>query len=159
MTALALTLALALGGADSLGKQSLLGLTFKAPSQWGKTQPDPNSLTWAEPSSGAELAVTAYPVDPQRPAPACLKQMVDALGTQGFSPLTLGAQPASRKITTDYVGEGEEAKIDVNKVTTTTVIGCNGKTKWVMTWTSKTSAGSRFGPILKRVLDSIGYGK
>ena len=34
MTALALTLALALGGADSLGKQSLLGLTFKAPSQW-----------------------------------------------------------------------------------------------------------------------------
>ena len=78
---------------------------------------------------------------------------------RGFSPLTLGAQPASRKITTDYVGEGEEAKIDANKVTTTTVIGCNGKTKWVMTWTSKTSAGSRFGPILKRVLDSMGYGK
>lgn len=159
MTALALTLALSLGGADSLGKQALLGLTFKAPTQWGKTQPDPNSLTWADPESGAELAITVYPVDPQRPAAQCLKQMVEALGTEGFTGVTLGAQPASKKVTTDYVGEGEEAKIDANKVTTTTVIGCNGKTKWVMTWTAKTAQGARFGPILKRVLDSIGYGK
>lgn len=159
MTALALTLALALGGADSLSKQTLLGLSFKAPTQWGKSQPDPNSLTWADPDSGAELAITVYPVDPQRPAAQCLKQMVEALGTEGFTSATLGAQPASKKVTTDYVGEGEEAKIDANKVTTTTVIGCNGKTKWVMTWTAKTAQGARFGPILKRVLDSIGYGK
>ncbi len=159
MTALALTLALALGGADSLGKQTLLGLTFKAPTQWGKSQPDQNSLTWADPDSGAELAVTVYPVDPQRPAKTCLTQMVEALGSEGFTPATLGTQPASKKVTTDYVGEGEEAKIDANKVTTTTVLGCNGKTKWVMTWTAKTTQGARFGPILKRVLDSIGYGK
>ena len=159
MTALALTLALALGGADSLGKQALLGLNFKAPSQWSKTQPDPNSLTWADPDSGAELAITVYPVDPQRPAKTCLTQMVEALGTEGFTAATLGTQPASKKITTDYVGAGEEAKIDANKVTTTTVLGCNGKTKWVMTWTAKTTQAARFGPILKRVLDSIGYGK
>ena len=159
MTALALTLALALGGADSLGKQTLLGLTFKAPTQWGKSQPDQNSLTWADPDSGAELAITVYAVDPQRPAAQCLKQMVEALGTEGFTPSTLGAQPASKKLTTDYVGEGEEAKIDANKVTTTTVLGCNGKIRWVLTWTAKTAQGARFGPILKRVLDSIGYGK
>ena len=159
MIALALTLALTLGASDSLGKQTLLGLTFKAPTQWGKTQPDANSLTWADPDSGAELAITVYPVDPQRPAKTCLDQMVQALGTEGFTAATLGTQPASKKITTDYVGESEEAKIDANKVTTTTVLGCNGKTKWVMTWTAKTTQGARFGPILKRVLDSIGYGK
>jgi hypothetical protein len=159
MTTLALTLALALGGADSLGKQSLLGLTFKAPTQWGKSQPDANSLTWSDPESGAELAITVYPVDPVRPGFACLKQMVEALGSEGFNAVTLGAQPASKKVTTDYLGEGEESKTDANRVTTTTVIGCNGKTKWVMTWTAKTNQGARFGPILKRVLESIGYGK
>lgn len=159
MTALALTLALALGGADSLAHITLGGLKFKAPTAWGRTQPDATSFTWAESTSGAELAVTVYPVDPQRPAGTCLKQMVEALGTEGFTNTTLGAQPASKKVATDYVGEGEDAKIDANKVTTTTVIGCNGKTKWVLTWTAKTSAGARFGPLLTRVLESIGYGK
>ena len=159
MLALALTLSLSLGASDSLGRQTLLGINFRAPSQWNKSQPDANSLTWADPDSGAELAFTVYPVDPQRPANTCLTQMVDALGTEGFTPATIGTQPGSKKITTDYVGQGEEAKIEANKVTTTTVLGCNGKTKWVMTWTAKTTQGGRFGPILKRVLDSIGYGK
>lgn len=159
MTALALTLALTLGGVDSLSPQALLGLSFKGPAQWTKTQPEENSLTWSEPKSGAELALTVYPVDPQRPARACLSQMVEAVGKDGFVATTLGTQPASKKITTDYVGQGEGAKTDANKVTTTTVLGCNGRTKWVMTWTAKTSEGARFGPILKRVLDSISYGK
>jgi hypothetical protein len=154
MTALALTLALALGGADSLAKQTLGGLTFKAPTQWEKTQPGERVRLCVRPED-----VTVFPVDPQRPAKTCVNQMVEALGTEGFTSLTLGAQPASKKVTTDFVGEGEEAKTDANKVTTTSIVGCNGKTKWVMTWTSKTAQGARFGPILKRVMDSIGYGK
>lgn len=159
MTALALTLALALGGVDSLGKVTLGGLVFKGPTQWEKEQPDEHSLSWKEPDSGAEFAMSVFPVEPQRPASACLKQIVEALGTEGFSALSLGAQPASKKVTSDSLGEGEEAKIGGNKVTTTTAVGCNGKTKWVLTWTAKTSEGARFGPILKRVLDSITYGK
>ena len=159
MTALALTLALTFGAVDSLSSQTLLTLKFKGPSQWSKTAPDANSLTFADPQSGAEMGITVYPVDPQRPSGTCLKQMVEALGTDGFTPLAIGAEPASKKVTTDYVGEGEEAKTEANKVTSTTVIGCNGKTKWVMTWTAKTSLGGRFGPMLKRVLDSIAYGK
>lgn len=159
MTALAVVLALSLSGVDSLGKVSLLGLTFKGPTKWNKTQPDENSLEWAEPESGATFAVSVYGVDPQRPAKACVAQLVEALGTEGFTPVTLGTQPAAKKVMTDYVGEGEDAKIDANKVTTTTVTGCNGKTKWVLTWTAKTSEGARFGPMLKRVLESISYGK
>ncbi len=156
MIALTLLASLSLGGVDSLNKVALNGLSFKGPTSWQKAQPDENSLEWLEPESGASLAVSVFPVDPVRPAKACVKQLVEALGTEGFTATTLGAQPASKKITNDYVGE---EKIDVNKVTTTTVTGCNGKTKWVLTWTAKTSAGARFGPILKRVLDSISYGK
>jgi hypothetical protein len=159
ITALALTASLALGGVDSLAKVSLQRLSFKAPTQWQKSQPDENSLQWDDPDSGASLAVSVYPVDPQRPAKACVNQLVEAVGAEGFAATTLGAQPASKKSTSDYVGQGEEAKTDANKVTTTTVLGCNGKTKWVLTWTAKTSEGARFGPMLKRVLDSISYGK
>ncbi len=159
MTALALVLTLSLGGVDSLGKVSLVGLTFKAPTQWNKSQADANSLTWEEPMSGASLAVSVYVVDPQRPPGACVAQLITALGTEGFSTLTLGGQPAAKKVMSDYVGDGEAAKIEANRVTTTTATGCNGKTKWVLTWTAKTSAGARFGPMLKRVLDSISYGK
>lgn len=159
MIALALSLTLVLSGTDSLAKQTLQGLSFKAPTQWTKTPADDNTLQWSDPDSGAEFAVSVYAVDPQRPASACLKQVVEALGTEGFTPLTLASQPASKKIATDFVGEGEEAKLDANKVTTTTVVGCNGKVRWVMTWTAKTTQGARFGPILKRVLDSISYGK
>jgi hypothetical protein len=159
VSALALVVALSLAGSDSLAKVSLLGLNFKGPTRWTKTTPDANSFTWAESDSGAEFAVSVYPVDPQRPAKACVDQLVEALGTEGFTTLMLGAQPAAKKVMTDFVGEGEAAKTDANKVTTTTVTGCNGKTKWVLTWTSKTSEGARFGPMLKRVLESISYGK
>ena len=159
MTALALTLALSLGGVDTLGPVTLGGLAFKGPTQWTKTQGEANSITWSEPTSGAGLEVSVYPVDPQRPAQACLKQMLDAVGRDGFTAVTIGTQPASKQITTDYVGNTDAEKTDANRVTTTTLLGCNGKTKFVLTWTAKTSAGARFGPILKRVLDSISYGK
>lgn len=156
MLALTLMASLSLGGVDSLSKVTLGGVSFKGPTQWQKAQPDANSLEWLEPESGASLAVSVFPVDPVRPAKACVKQLVEALGTEGFVATTVGAQPASKKITNDYVGE---EKTDANKVTTTLVTGCNGRTKWVLTWTAKTSSGARFGPILKRVLDSFSYGK
>lgn len=159
MSSLALVVALSLGGVDSLSKITLEGLSFKAPSSWNKSQAEANSISWDEPESGASMAVSVFPVDPPRPARACVQQLVDALGKDGFNATTLGAQPASKKVMTDYVGEGEEAKTEENKVTTTTVLGCNGRKKWVLTWTAKTAQGARFGPMLKRVLDSISYGK
>lgn len=142
-----------LGGVDTLGSVSLGKLSLKAPTQWERTAPDENSLTWDEPQSGASFALSVYVVDPQRTAKLCLTQLTEALGKEGYAPLPIGGQPAAKKVTTDVMGDKKE------KVTTTTVTGCNGKTKWVLTWTAKTEEGPRFGPILKRVLDSISYGK
>ena len=156
MIALTLALSLSLGGVDSVAQFSINKLTFKGPAAWQRAQPDINSLEWLEPESGASMALSVFPVDPVRPAQACVKQIVDALGTEGFQAINVAAQPASRKITNDFVGD---QKTDANKVTTTTIVGCNGKTKWVLTWTAKTSAGGRFGPMLKRVLDSFVYVK
>lgn len=159
MTALSLALTLALGGVDTLGRQVLQGLSFKAPTQWQKGEGDANTLSWKEPDSGAELAVSVFPWEPPRPAAGCLKKMLEALGPDGFSPFSVAANQAAKKVTTDYLGEEGAEKTDANKVTTTTVIGCSGKIRWVMTWSAKTSEGARFGPTLKRILDSISYGK
>lgn len=173
----ALVLSTALAGVDSLDKVKLNGLTFKAPVEWKKSSED-NSLSWSAPEGDAEFAVSVFPVDPMRPAKSCVDQLVAALSgpppaaegadagaaapapaAGSFDRLFLGAQPAAKKVTTDFVGEGEKAKVDENKVTTTTVVGCDGKTKWVMTYSSKTRLATRFGPILKRILESVGYGK
>lgn len=170
------------GGGDSLSKVTLGGLSFKAPTEWPSSSEDESSRDWTSPDEKGKLAVSVFPVDPVRPPKACVTQLVDAvganLGKEGFTELTVGNNPASRKITTDFVCEGAEARPaaaegadggkpaappckqkDENKVTTTTVVGCNGKTKWLVTYSAKTADSARFGPILKRVLDSITYGK
>lgn len=162
----ALLLALLLGAdsttGDSLSKVTIGGLSFKAPTEWPSTADD-SGKEWTSPDERAKLAVSVFPVDPVRPPKACVSQLVEAvaanLGKEGFTDLTVGGNPAARKLTTDYVGEGEAAKKDENKVTTTTVVGCNGKTKWLVTYSARTADSARFGPILKRVLDSITYGK
>jgi hypothetical protein len=160
----ALVVSLVLGGTDSLDTAKLNGLVFKAPVEWKKTTEE-GSLTWNAPDDGASLAVSVFDVDPQRPAKTCLDQLIPAVwpevdgGASGPDRVMISASPAAKKVTTDFVGEGPDAKKDENKVTTTTIVGCNGKTKWVLTWTAKTKQASRFGPIFKRIYDSIAYGK
>lgn len=156
---MALMLVLALGGAEPLSKQSLLGLSFMSPKGWKRSQPDVNTLIWEAPQADGSFAVSVFPVDPRREAKLCVEQLVESLGTNGFAPSTIGAQPASKKITTDFIGEASDAKTEANKVTTTTVVGCDGNTKWVLTWSVKTSQGVRLGPVMKSILDSIAYKK
>lgn len=159
MNALVIALALVAGGTDSLAKVSIDKLSFKAPTSWTASSEDESTKNWSADGDAAQFSVSAYPVDPVRPAKNCVDEMLEKLGRDGFSSVKLGGQPAQKKIETDYVGEPDAGQSEENKVTTTTVIGCNGKVRWVMTWTSRTSMGARFGPMLKRVLDSISYGK
>lgn len=150
-----------LGGVDSLTKVTINGLSLKAPVEWQKTESD-SGKQWVAPGEAATLAVDVFPVDPSRPAKACVKQLVEAVAKDGFDKfedLTIGVQPAAKRVMTDYVGEGDEAKKDENKATSTMLLGCNGKTKWVLTYTSKNKDAVRFGPILKRIIESISYGK
>ena len=70
----------------------------------------------------------------------------------------MGGQPAYKKVITDWIGDSEEAKKDEkNKATTVSYVGCNGKTKWVMSMSSRVSKAARFGVVLKRIVESITY--
>ncbi|MBL8915386.1 MAG: hypothetical protein JNM17_32075, partial [Archangium sp.] len=154
MIALAIVLTLTTGAVDRLGKVTLGGLTFKGPVDWQKSEPEENSIQWDEPESGAVMAITVWPVDPQRPAKACVQQMVDVLGKDGFAATTIAGQAASKKSVTDQLADPNAQPIPNpdggeplppprtgDKVTSTTLVGCNGKVKWLITWTAKTSEG------------------
>jgi hypothetical protein len=161
VSALGLVVALALGGGelDSLAAVRLQGLSFKAPAAWARQAPDANSLEWTAPEEVARLAVSVFPTEKFLPPAGCLKKMVEAVGKEGFTTLTIGANPAAKKVTSDFVGEGEGARVEANRVTTTTVLGCNGRLKWLLTFSARTAAGARLGPVYKRIIDSVSYGR
>lgn len=156
---LTVVLALTLGQGEALTKFTFTGISLKAPRAWPVSAEDETGKEWASNDERAQMAFNAYPVEPIRPAKACVKQLVEAISGEGFSNVTVGGQPAAKKISTDFIAEKEEDKTEENKVTTTTLVGCNGKTKWLLTFANRTADGAKSGALLKRVIDSITYTK
>jgi len=154
---LALLLMLLSSGVDTLVRTNIDRLSFRAPKDWTVEEED-SGKSWKSPDEDAEFAVSVFPVDPMRPAKSCVKQMIEAVGGQGFERITMGGKPAARNVSTDQLG-ADAGVDDASKVTTTTILGCDGKTKWVLTYSAQTSQAPRYGPILKRILDSIKYEK
>jgi hypothetical protein len=156
---------LSLGAADTLVKSQVGDLSIKLPSSkdWKSEETaEVNGRSKAVSSADgeAQIDVSVFQVDPRREAKVCVEQLLKALGPQGYEETTVGGQPAYKKLTTDYVGENEEAKKnEANKVNTVSYVGCNGQTKWVMSMTSKAAKAGRFGVLLKRVVESIAYAK
>jgi hypothetical protein len=138
---------------DTLKSVTVDGVSFKAPTKWTASVSDGNS-EWAA-GEDAHLAVSVFQVNPPTIASVCLTQLLEKVGKEGFELTKVGKEPAAKKLSSDTVGEGDKAV----KVTSTTMIGCNGKTKWLLTWTARVDMGTRFGPLVKRIVDSISYGK
>jgi len=159
-----LILLIALGASDALVSTKVHDLSLKLPQSkdWKAQDTDENngkSRTVASADGEAQIDLSVFTVDPRREASVCVEQLLKALGPEGYEATTVGGQPAYKKVTFDYLGEGEEAKKnDANKVSTVSYVGCNGQTKWVMSFTSKVSKAPRFGVVLKRVIESISYG-
>ncbi len=159
-----LILVLALGAADTLVKTQVHDLSVKLPQSkdWKAQENDENngkSRSVSSTDGEAQIDLSVFTVDPRREAQLCVDQLIKALGPDGYEATTVGGSPAFKKVTVDYVGEGEEAKKnEANKVNTVSYVGCNGQTKWVMSMTSKASKAARFGVLLKRVVESIAYG-
>ena len=154
-----IALLFALGGADSLGAASVGTMKFKAPTQWLINQTDAETKTWTSADQKGAVSFYSGALEKARPPKACVDAMVSAVGAEGFEYAPIGAQPAAKKVTSDFIGDKEEDKTEANRVVTTTWVGCDGKTKWLLTFSARKSEGARFGPILKRILDSISYGK
>ena len=165
LTVLSILLPLSLGQGEALKRYEFTGVTVKVPKSWQVSSEDDTGKEWASEDERAQLAFSSFPVEPLRPAKACVKQLVEAVKgpapsdagpTPTFVNTTIGGQPAAKLITTDYVAETDD-KLEENKVTTTTIVGCSGKTKWLLTFSARTSDAARSGALLKRVTDSLTY--
>jgi hypothetical protein len=162
MTSILLLVAL---NADTLVSTKVSDLTLKLPQagkEWKSEEADEangRSRTVKTTDGEAQIDISVFSVDPKRDAAVCLEQLLKALGPEGYEMVTIGGAAAAKKMTIDYVGDSEAAKKEENKVNTFSYVGCNGSTKWVMSMTSKASKAPRFGVLLKRVVESIGYAK
>ncbi len=157
-SALALSLLLTLGGVDSLGPTSVGTMKLKAPTKWS-FEDSVDTKTWTSPDQHGAISFYSGALEKVRPPKACVDAMVEAVGGDGFEFAPISAQPAAKKITNDFIGEKEEDKVEANRVVTTTWVGCDGRTKWLLTFSARKADAARFGPILRRILDSIAYGK
>ncbi len=149
--------ALLLSAADSLTATKVGGLTLKAPAGWVVTEAS-DGRHWESPGMQAQMELTVFRVDPHRPAQECLDQLLEKLGKGGWDTAKIGGQPAVRKVINDFVGPPDAGKTDENRVSTVTYVGCNGKTKWVLSMSSKSAKSVRFGAVLKAIVGSISYG-
>jgi hypothetical protein len=158
-----LVLLLALHASDTLGTVKVGDIALKLPQSkdWKVVDADDANGKGKAASSNdgdAQIDVNVYVVDPRRDAKVCLDQLLKALGPDGYDAVTVGGFPAYKKVTTDFVGQGDDAKKEANKVNTVSYVGCSGQTKWILSMTSKASKAARFGVMLKRIVDSIAYG-
>ncbi|MBE2254504.1 MAG: hypothetical protein IAE78_33555, partial [Myxococcus sp.] len=83
MHALVIGLLLAQAG-ESLSRHDFKGVTIRAPKSWSISAEDETSKEWASGDDRAQMAFSAFPVEPVRPARACVKQLIAAV--QGDAP-------------------------------------------------------------------------
>ncbi len=162
MTASALVVLLALAGkgdAVRMADQQYERLKFKAPAEWKKAPAEDGSgAEWA--NEDMRVSMSVFPVDPIRPAKACLDQIVEALKWESPMVMSVGLAPAAKRVEHDVVKEAKEGgEPEEKKVTTTTFVGCDGRTKWVLTIVGPTAQAVKLGQVVKRVSESIKYGK
>lgn len=162
MTATGLVLLLALAGksdAVRMADQQYERLKFKAPSEWKKASaPDGTGAEWSD--ADMRVSMSVFAVDPIRPAKACLDQILEVLKWQDPSLISIGLAPAAKKVEHDVVKEPKQGgEPEEKKVTTTTFVGCDGRTKWVLTIVGPTAQAVKLGQVVKRVSESIKYGK
>lgn len=152
MNAAPLLVALLLSGADDLTAVTHGRLQVQVPKGWTHER---GSDRWDAPSKKASFELSVFPVQPQRDGKVCLGQLLEALGGQGWSELTVGGAPAARKVSTEKSRpEGNEAPVEVE---THSYVGCNGSTKWVLTLTASAGDVRRYGSLANKMVASIRY--
>lgn len=156
MISLALA-ALVLLGADELSGSKVNGLELKLPADWRKQAQKDGSLRYDAPSGDGWLELAVYKVEPRREAKLCLEQLLQALGKEGWVPLRVGAAPAAQRSSSER-GEDEQGEISV-EAWSTTYLGCNGSTKWVLTVAMNEKSKGRFEKVAGKILESIRYSK
>jgi hypothetical protein len=85
----------------------------------------------------------------------CLDKILTAMGgAEGWEKVSLGLNPAARKVTVDNANEdGSE------KVLSISYVGCNGKTTWSLIFSMNEKKKDRFDALAAKIAQSVSYAK
>lgn len=154
MTALPLLVAVALsaGSADELVGTTVKELKLRVPGAW-KQRNDEGTAKFLAPSGDAEFALDVFPLKNRIAAAECVEKLTRAVGGTKWEKLSVGAAPAAKKTELDASSDKKEA------FETRTYVGCNGRTKWALTFSLSTAKLERFSKVADAVVQSITYVK
>lgn len=162
MGSLLMAVALAAGGgeakggtADALVKHQAKTLTISVPAAWEK-KVDGGTEKFVAPSGEAYFTLDVGAVQTVGMKPkVCLDKILTAMGgSEGWEKVSLGLNPAARKVNVDNVNE--EGSL---KAMSITYVGCNGKTTWSLIFTLNEEKKDRFEPLAGKIAQSVSYTK
>ncbi|HVG58643.1 MAG TPA: hypothetical protein VNA24_08820 [Hyalangium sp.] len=143
------------GTADALAKHQAKALTISVPAAWER-KADGDTEKFVAPSGEAffTLDVGAVQTAGMKPK-VCLDKILTAMGgDKGWEKVSLGANPAARKVDVDNVNE--EGSL---KVMSIHYVGCNGKTTWSLIFSLNEEKKDRFEPLAAKIAQSVSYAK
>jgi hypothetical protein len=148
---LSFSLLLGAGSADELTESQVGALKLKTPAAWQRRDVE-GTTRFAAPSGEAYFDLDVGQVQRKggMPAGECLNKILAGLGSEGFTRITAGGNPAAVKETVDT---DESGKRFVDR----TYVGCNGKTTWSMQFLMVEGKKDRFAPLAAQILKSIEY--
>jgi hypothetical protein len=152
---IALTLAaLLLSGnpLTDLAPTQIKTVKLRVPAVWKHTD-DKGTQVYTSPAKDAQILVdvgaTASPMD----ASTCRNKIVHAMGEEGWMLLSIGTQPAAKKVE-QVQSEDQQTVVD-----TLTYIGCNGRTTWSMQFRIDAHKKDKFQALVDQVAQSLQYVK
>ncbi len=153
MKVLATLVALTLGGsADDLMVTRVSSLKLSVPAAWKHTVTE-GTHRFDAPSEDASFSLDVIPLDSPLAAGLCRDKLVKALGGEGWERISVGAAPAAKKV---FLDSDPEKKTEVQ---TWQYVGCDGKTKWALTFTASVKRKERFEPLAAKVAQSVQFVK
>lgn len=131
---------------DALVKHQVKTLAISVPAGWERKVAD-GTERFAAPSGKAFFTVDVGAVQTAGMAPSvCLGKLQSATGGANWERLSVGSNPAARKV-----------EIDSTSRRSTSYVGCNGKTTWSLVYTVSEAERGQFEPLVAKVIQSIAY--
>jgi hypothetical protein len=140
------------GSADALVKHQSKALTLKVPAAWERSVQE-GTEKFKAPSGEAFFLLDVGAVQTAGMQPkVCLEKILAAMGNEGWERVSLGLNPAAKKVNLDNATED-----GTDKVKTVTFVGCNGKTTWSLIFSMNEKKKERFEPLATKIAQSVSY--
>jgi hypothetical protein len=153
MIALTLTaLLLSSNPLTDLAPTQIKTVKLRVPAVWKHTV-DKGTQVYTSPAKDAQILIdvgtTASPMD----GSTCRNKIVHAMGEEGWMLLSIGTQPAAKKVE-QVTSEDQQTVVD-----TLTYVGCNGRTTWSMQFRIDAHKKDKFQALVDQVAQSLQYVK